>query len=80
MKFKEWMKKNVEVEVGKYKLKIDDLGNSKILISASSGGQLVDSKKEVKKMIDLSDLEEPKQTGLSLSAPLMEPYNNRNTW
>lgn len=80
MNFKEWMKKTVEVEVGKYKIRIDDLGNNKILMSASSGEQLTDSKKEVKKMIDLSDLDEPKQTGLSLSAPLMEPYNNRNTW
>ena len=78
--FKEWRKKEDEVEIGNYKIKIEDIGNNKIMISASSKVQLIDSTKEVKKIIDLSELENPKQTGLALSAPVMEPMDTRTTY
>lgn len=76
--FKEWRKKEAVVEVGPYKIIIQDIGNGRILLSAGSQEQIIDSKKEVKKVIDLSDLNKPLMTGLSLSAPLIEPYNSRN--
>lgn len=78
--FREWRKKSAEVEVGEYKITIEDIGNNKVLIRASSGVQLVDSAKEVKKIVDLSELKEPKTTGLALSAPPMEPMDNRNSY
>ena len=76
--FKEWRKKEATVEVGPYRIKIEDIGNGKELLSASSSEALVDSKKEVKKVVDLSELNRPPMTGLALSAPLIEPYNSRN--
>jgi hypothetical protein len=78
--FKEWRKKEAIVEVGPYKIIIQDIGNGKIIISASSKEQIVDSKKEVKKVVDLSGLQDQKTTGLALSAPAMEPMDNRNSY
>lgn len=78
--FKEWKKKSVEVELDEYKIKLESIGNGQIMMYANSKGQLVDSAKEVKKIIDLSELSEPKQTGLALSAPPMEPMDSRNSY
>jgi hypothetical protein len=76
--FKEWRKKEATVEVGQYKIILQDIGNGRILLSASSSEQMIDSKKEVKQVIDLTELNKPTMTGLALSAPLIEPYNSRN--
>lgn len=78
--FKEWRKKSVDVELGAYKIKIEDIGNAQIMIYASSKDQLIDSVKEVKKIVDLSELSNPKQTGFALSSPPMEPMDNRNSY
>jgi hypothetical protein len=76
--FKEWRKKEATAKVGPYKIKIEDIGNGRVLLSATTSEDLIDSKKEVKKIVDLSELNKPKMTGLALSAPLIEPYNSRN--
>ncbi len=78
--FNEWRKKSGELYVGDYKIKLDDIGGGKLLLTASSKTQLVDSNKEVKKIIDVSELGKPKMVGFSLSAPAMEPLDNRNTY
>jgi hypothetical protein len=78
--FKEWRKKSLEGEIGKYKVKVEDIGNGKILITASNSEQLIDSKKEVKKVVDFSELEEPKTNVLALSSPAMEPMDTRNNF
>lgn len=78
--FREWRKKSTTVELGDYSIRIEDIGNNKIMLYAKSKNQLIDSIKEIKKIIDLSELENPKQTGLALSAPAMEPMDNRNSY
>jgi len=76
--FKEWRKKEATVEIGSYKIKVEDIGNGKVLLSATNSEVLIDSKKEVRKIVDFSELNKPQMTGLALSAPLIEPYNSRN--
>ena len=78
--FKEWRKKSATVEVGPYKITIEDIGNNKIMLHSTSSDQIVDSKKEVKKIVDLSELSETKPSLLALSSPAMEPMDNRNSY
>lgn len=91
--FKNWLEnqnKGSTVEIGSYKIEIEDSGNGKLLLTVSSkhDAPAVDSKGIVRKMIDVSSLQTAPagnygKVGLTTStikSPMIdtiEPMDNR---
>lgn len=78
--FLEWKNKEVSNKLDSYIIKIQDIGNKKILVKISLDENIlqVDSKKEIKKIIDLSELHQLHRD-LMLTTPVIEPFNNRDS-
>lgn len=75
--YKEW--KNLS-KIGDYEIVAQDIGNNKVLISISLNKEIpqIDSKKEIKKIIDTSELYQLEKR-IELTGPVVEPYNNRDS-
>lgn len=78
--YKEWKNKENLSKIGDYEIVAQDIGNNKVLISISLNKEIpqIDSKKEIKKIIDTSELYQLEKR-IELTGPTVEPYNNRDS-